>query len=233
MPVLIILPFDNSTVFLREITSYIKNKIDKAKFSIFYVDPTHESHLKCKNEIAELPKNSTIIFLGHGSSYSLHGAKDEKFELKNFISSREDQVLFQSQKLFLLSCYSIEFLKRLDKRYLVAGIGFGNLPTEWDEILAERELDASAYADITENILKEFKKLLINIIKFSLVEAFSEDHSFGDLYLRIRLRLNKNITSLLLSKVKQDQILARFLYNIKTDFYFLGNPFAHFNPILK
>jgi len=133
-----IMPEDNSLSFLNPVFDHLK-----IHYPIRKILPNKESYTQTINEIQELPPDSIIFFLGHGASHCLYGACDEQFERIPFIDKSNIDAL-TSKSIFALSCRSSEFLYN-NRSNLNSFIGFGNLPTDWGDVFAERDFGDTNY----------------------------------------------------------------------------------------
>lgn len=189
-----IMPEDNSLAFLDPVFDHLKIHFPTRK-----ILPTKESHAQTINEIQELPAGSNIFFFGHGASHCLYGACDELFERIPFINKTNIDVL-TGKSVFALSCRSSEFLYN-NKSKLNSFIGFGNLPTDWDDVFAERDFgDTNYLKDIDEETINYFRDSLAQIILASLKLDFGKLSNFRPWYLYLRLLINKEIANLLLKR---------------------------------
>ncbi len=190
---LILFPEDPSTVFLEGILSYLNLKIEKSLFDIFKILPDRESYKKALNTIKDSEYN-TIIFLGHGSSICLYGGTNNEYDDKAFIISKNFDV-FNSKELILVACDSASFLKRNKKNSFKQAIGFGDLPSDWNDVLTAREQDIGAYKGFTEETIGQFRTCLVDIFKFSIADFLSSKSTLMEFFNLVLLRINKRIAN--------------------------------------
>jgi len=189
-----IMPEDKSLTFLNPVFDHLKIHYPTRK-----ILPTKESYNQMINEIQELSADAIIFFLGHGASHCLYGACDEQFERIPFIDKTNIDVL-TNKSVFALSCRSSEFLCN-NKSKLNSFIGFGNLPTDWDEVFAERDFgDTNYLSGLAEGTIDYFRDSLAQIILESIKLNIGKLTSFRTWYLYLRLLINKEISNLLLKR---------------------------------
>lgn len=209
MKVVCIYPADGTTGFLRPIYDAlsalpsfigIELKTDKGDIE------------KAISIINACDENTYILFLGHGASHCLY-----KMDRTPFIGSNEFRI-FQNKRIFLFACRSAEFIRRNNTIIPKEYIGFGNMLTDWSEVITERDADANAYIGVDESIISEYKGILTGIISESLVKTISSEENYYSLYLRIKLSFNKKITHLLMEKTFPGyRALANLLYETKIE----------------
>lgn len=196
---------DKSTDFLEPVYEMLKKRTD-----IVFV----EHRLQNKNDIDAMVKDIStdeelfVIYMGHGSSLDLQ---------QNYkpILKKENLPILIKKRVFFLSCRSADLLKKCGvdiKEY----IGFGNMLTSWQEIMAERNLDACAYEGMTEKHINLFNSILTNSVCCSLAKTIEQKKSFYYLFSKIKIYLNREIVNLLREKkVEGYQILVEQLFDLK------------------
>ncbi len=192
----IIISIDPTTNFLFGIIENLRG-IGYA-LNVIKIHPTDTSYIDGIEAIKNIPKNSTIIFLGHGEPTMIYGGESENYVKKKLISTQEMQI-FEQQNIFILACNSSTLLKnsfRLSK--FNKSIGFGSLPTSIQEIEDDSKL--SKY-DFTIEIIEEYKKSLIEVISEAF-KYFFENEMFDFILLKdyIELLLNKRINQAVLKE---------------------------------
>ena len=209
---LIVHPKDATTEFLSEICAFLQSKF-KNSVVVYRINCTDSEHEKVKASI-ENSKVAKILFLGHGSSYSLQGAKNDSYSKEVFISKKELKI-FEKKDFLCLSCKSTEFLHR---QYNINYVGFGDMPTHMEEITGAREQDNKAYEGVDDDILNEFRSIIVSAITNSTYEWLKYDYSVRDLKNRIRIRLNKEVVRL---KIESgDKALISLLKEMKNEISF-------------
>lgn len=211
----IIYSIDESTRFLSDISNNLKEN-HKDKVTLYRISPETEN-VDVHNYIKTIQEKEVILFLGHGGSSYL--CRENKIA---FIT-KEQLHCFDGKSLFCLSCRSNEFLhSNFKKNSINNALGFGNLPTDWDDISGEREFDANAYENINKAIVLEYCQILVELVVKSFNNFFDRNLNFEGLNYYFRLHLNKKINDVILrDKSNQDnRILADLLYDIKSEMRF-------------
>ena len=155
-----IYPIDKTTEFLLPIFE----RLQKESNFIDYRFDTNDTNSvnKMKDDLSNLEQPSFIVFLGHGASYCLYGTPEEN--KKKVLFSADDLSLFQNHNCFFLSCRSSEYLSGKAQSY----IGFGDIPTDYLEIISERDLgDIHYMCGIDETDIELYKKYIVDIILHS------------------------------------------------------------------
>jgi hypothetical protein len=233
-PILIIHPQDNTTKFLNRVKNHLIESFSD-QVHHFNVHPNDRSHKDCLARIAKHPETGFIIFLGHGRSDKLYGAKGKKYgSLVSFEATLEypdeyyynddfiniDNIdIFSGKKVFCLSCNSNEKLAHyaLDKGAILF-LGFGDIPTSRGE-MTDRN------GDVSNELIIKIKTELNYIIKTSLFYGIRMKFTFQEL-----LNLIKFITSQRIAEVKINQkyfkernTLSDILYCVKKETIIYGN----------
>lgn len=204
-----IYPVDETTGFLLPIFE----RLQKESNFIDYRFDTNDinSANKMKDDLLNLEKPSFIVFLGHGASYCLYGTPEGDKKKKLF--SIDDLKLFQNHNCFFLSCRSSEFLRTKAQSY----IGFGDIPTDYSEIMSERDLgDIHYMSEINEAEIELYKRHIVDIILRTI--DCCGCNSLLVFYNKIKLYINKQIADLLVNKdVSNYRQLADLLYTWKSE----------------
>jgi hypothetical protein len=210
--IIVIISVDSSTKFLFDIVGSLKSNF--IEFELIEVHPNKESYKSCLNDIAKLPKNTTILFLGHGQENQIYGGELLDDFPKQPLVKRNEMGIFKNQNLFLLACDSASLVKssfRIAKTN--KAIGFGPLPTEIEEIESDKKL---ANSGITLNTIELFKQAINETVSLSLLEYF-KDESNDFIFLKdyLNLYLSKRINKAILEEDNMN--LADLLFNMKND----------------
>ncbi|WP_405247065.1 hypothetical protein [Cellulophaga sp. Asnod2-G02] len=204
--VLIIHASDNSTLFL--------NKFKEEFEPIYYSFKSDEkSILKAKSLIGDLEPKSLIVYLGHGSSSGLYEPDDTFEYIKYFLDATWANHYFDEHDIFLLSCKSSDFIKKIYKSNF--SLGFGNI------ISSEEELKHyNKYSDFQKVLSKDeinifndiYVECSIKIIKLLINEKIR----FIDVPKYFRFYLNKKINRILLNKENKNRIeLSRLVFELR------------------
>lgn len=204
--ILILHAYDNSTLFL--------NKFKK-EFEHFYYSfkSDEESVYKAKKLIGDLEPKSLIVYLGHGSSSGLY-EPDDTFEYKKyFLDATWANYYFDEHDIFLLSCKSSDFIKKIYKPNF--SLGFGNIISSEEELKHHNK-----YSDLKKilnqdeiNIFNDiYVGCSIQIIKLLIKEKIR----FLDIPKYFRFYLNKEINRILLNKENANRIeLSRLVFEFR------------------
>jgi hypothetical protein len=231
--ILLIHPYDKSTLFLDRIKNHILLEFDQ-DVHYYSVKPNEESHIQCLNLIQTHPSKGLIIFLGHGRSDKLYGSKaddysdliskdaalefPEKYYYNdNFIN--EDNInVFNKKKVFCLACNSAEKIAQYAyEKGATTFLGFGDIPT------SQIEFKEKGYT-VNESIVGMIKGEFNYIIKSSLAYALRRNLSFDNLMHILHFITNQRITDLLI-KQKDNRaryFLANQLYFFKKEAQIIG-----------
>ena len=116
-----IFPKDETTDFLLP----LYDKLCSLGFKGLHVDTNDNIELV----IEAIDKAKVVVFLGHGTSYSLMGTPFNGD--KTNIIHKENISILKDKRIFLLSCRSSEFCETYN---LYPSIGFGMMPTGLEDV---------------------------------------------------------------------------------------------------
>lgn len=192
---IIIHPEDPSTEFLDQIIKVVIKEFPKR--TILLKPSLKQAGQYIEASINKLyVEDDVIFFLGHGRSDGLYGALDER-DQKTILLTREDvNRIFANKNAILFSCNSDELLKRISKD-IKSFIGFGNMPTDWTEIMAERDLGDHRYlSELTIDSLQKFRDILVSMMVRATLNGLFKTNNFArEMYLLLRLELNKALAA--------------------------------------
>lgn len=210
---LVIHPKDASTEFLNTIWRFLSVKIGD-KLSLHNIGYTDEKHASVIEEVSKYD-GKNILFLGHGTSISLKGSKNEHYKKDIFIG-KNDLAIFSDKNVLSFSCKSIDFF-RYTKHFNY--VGFDDIPSDMAEVQGARELENTIYQNVDEEIIEDFKIKLVRIISNSVYEWISSNYNMENVYHRIMIRINKEITNVLKSQQSQikKKAMLSLLNNLKRD----------------
>lgn len=191
----IIHPVDQSTDFLLSISKSLRT-VEGIDLEV--VRPNVGEAI---DELVDLQQCDAIVFLGHGHSRRLYGGVNDS-EKPELINVKQATTLFYQKQTVLFACDSNEFLKEVNRANAVTKnyMGFGNMPTDWNDITGAREFNPFFKQELEEQTLERYKALIVASLSESLQLFFIRNLSFRDLYLELRLRINKQINSTVYSK---------------------------------
>jgi hypothetical protein len=212
----IIRPEDESTNFLVEIPDSLHGKYGNAQVTILHVAPNVQSYEECVLNIQRSPSGSTFLFLGHGQDECILGAGNSDFQKRPLIN-KGNIASFSEKNLFSLSCYSSTFLRSTFRHSRITNsIGFGNLPTEMAEVV---KVDRLVKAKIDEEILANFREILVKLIISSFSHFIESGCSFIDLGSYFILQTNRIMTDIIMGNKENEsnRILADLLFETRKD----------------
>lgn len=226
--ILVVHPLDPSTKSLKRVGNYIKHSFPN-EVHVFNIHPNEQSRFLCYEAIQKCTANDIILFLGHGSSFALHGSKGKMYDKGDFVSydaqkdcpewyyyneffiNKDNWEILKDKRIVCVSCMSNILGKSLfDKKIVNSIIGFGNLPTSKGEFI-EMGINANSH------LIAWIKGEINWIIKHSIVYSFFMNYSFsrtGDL---IKFVTQQRIAMHLHSKNRFRFIIANQLAMIKDD----------------
>lgn len=239
-PILIIHPEDSSTDFLDKIKNHLINELTDLTHH-YNVKPNEESHRNCLQGILDHSEEGLILFMGHGRSNFLYGAKGTSFG-NAFVSEEAKKEhpenyfhkevfinfgnidVFKNKKVFCLTCNSNEKIgKEAIKKGAKVFLGFGDLPTSIDEL---KEQGAENKPGISLASIERVLKTEINyIVKKSIAISVKKNQTFEQLFDLIRFMTNQRISYYLVDqkKVSERKLIANYLYDFKQGVVVYGN----------
>ena len=237
--ILIVHPYDKSTSFLERIKNHLQVEFPDI-LHYFSIKPNEDSHTQCLKTIRDFSRNGLLLFMGHGKSNCLYGAKgdyygtlenelvkvedpDKYFYKDNFINKQNIEV-FNGKKIISLSCNSNGQLGRnsVDNGAKVF-LGFGDLPTSIEEL---KEKGVESKSGVSLGKIEQALKTEINdIIKKSIGLGIVKQFSFRELVDLIYFVTNQKITHYLVNqkKVSERKLIANYLYTFKKEIKIYGN----------
>lgn len=237
--ILIVHPYDKSTSFLERIKNHLQS-IFPDYTHYFSVKPNEPSHNACLKDIEDFSDDGLILFMGHGKSNCLYGAKGDFFgTLENELVKEEQPdkyynnnsfinelnlEIFNNKKIISLSCNSNG---QIGKKSVESGakvfLGFGDLPTSVDEL--EESGESNQLGKSLSTIEQALKTEINYILKKSLEIGISKNHSFSQLLDVICFICNQRIAHYLVQqkKISERKLIANYLYSFKKEIRIYGN----------
>lgn len=215
--ILCLFPEDDSLLFLSPLRAYLEKN-----YRCHIIYPNEESYYETIRLISTMHDNTLVLFVGHGASHCFYGGCNKAFPRKQLINSSNINIL-NNKNVFALSCRSNEFFD-LNKANLNNFFGFGNLPTDWNEIITERDIGDPFYLkNINEEEIQKFKSIVNDVI-LSVFQDTDDYFDFKTLYLGIKLLLNKEISELITTKtIANYRELANLIFYMKQDILYRFN----------
>ena len=207
--ILIVHSLDDSTEFL----SVFKEAFEEYYFVI--KSNKQEEIDKVHSKIKTLNEDDIFIFLGHGASYGLFAPSSTDIRIFDKKSANE---MFENKNIVLLSCKSSDFIKELSTYKRI--IGFSDIPSSMNEIIAERDIVGNQ-RNVNEEDIKKYNKCYTNSIIKALKLLFHKKITFSQLAKYIEFFLNKEIISILEDKAKENRKdLAKLLFEFRNEMVF-------------
>jgi hypothetical protein len=237
--ILIVHPYDKSTSFLERIKNHLQAEFQDSGH-YFSVKPNEASHNQCLETIKDFSKNGLLLFMGHGKSNCLYGAKgdyygtlendlikaeepDKYFYEDNFINENNLSI-FKGKKIISLSCNSNGQIGRKSvENGAKVFLGFGDLPTSIEELEEQGEKSKSGVS--LGKIEQALKTEINDIIKKSVRIGIIKNYSFSELVDLINFITNQKISHYLVNqkKVSERKLIANYLYTFKKEIKIYGN----------
>lgn len=232
--ILIIHPYDNSTSFLKRIADYLDFEFN-GLINYLSVKPNELSHNLCLEEIRKHDENGLIIFLGHGRSDKLYGAKSDyygKMLSYDFIAENEDIEyynedfinltnchVFKNKKIICFACNSNEAIAKTSIQFgAKTFVGFGDVPSSINEF---KEKNIVVGDKVIAALKGEFNIILKQTLKISIKNNYDFD-SFKNLF---SLIANKRISEIIMNRkgLRNRRLIADVIYSLKKEMSILGD----------
>lgn len=237
--ILIIHPYDKSTSFLERIKNHLQAEFEES-VHYFNIKPNKASHTHCLETIKDFSENGLLLFMGHGKSNCLYGAKgdyygtlenelvkaeepEKYFYEDNFINQQNIKV-FSGKKIISLSCNSNGQIGRFSiENGAKVFLGFGDLPTSIQELKEQGEEGKSGVS--LSKIEQALKTEINDIIKKSVGIGIIKGYSYKELVELICFITNQKITNYLVNqkKISERKLIANYLYTFKREMRIYGN----------
>lgn len=236
---LIVHPYDKSTSFLDRIKNHLLSEFSET-CHYFNVKPNKSSHIQCLTLINDPSKFELILFMGHGKSNCLSGAKGdyygslenelvktetpEKYFYEDNFINENNLYAFTDKKIISLSCNSNGQIGRKSIDYgAKVFLGFGDLPTSIEELKEQGE--ESKLGVSLCKIEQALKTEINDIVKKSISIGIHKSYSFSQLEDLIHFLTNQKISNYLVNqkKISERKLIANYLYTFKKEIKIYGN----------
>lgn len=208
-----IFPEDKTTDFLFPIYEQLESLPDFVGYRFNTNDSAKTK--KLHDDLLRIAANDFIIFLGHGASNKLYGSVNENDEKVTLFDKKNSECI---KKAFFVgvACRSKDFANKHLPNY----IGFGDITSDYSEVLAERNIGDPDYLGwASEGDIINFRSEFVGAIADAV--KFSECSDLSSLYRMAKLCFNKRITSLLTNRnMKNYRQIADMLYDINDEVSF-------------
>lgn len=215
--ILILHALDNSTNFL----SVFKEEFNDIYFSF---NSEQKSIDSAKSLLGDLKPKSLIIYLGHGSSSGLYEPDDSHSYEKYFLDVTWGNHFFDEHDIFLLSCKSNEYIKRIYKAN--SSIGFGNIISSKFELDHHNESNR-VKIPLQQSDIDRFNEIYVNSSIKVIKKLINNEIFFFDAPKYLRFMINTDINQLLLDKNNSNRLhFTKLLFDFRNEFLYKKNPKA-------
>lgn len=208
-----IYPEDKTTDFLLPIYEQLETLSDFVGYRFDTNDSSKTKNLY--NDLKQLDNDCIIFFLGHGASHKMYGSVDKDGnKLTLFEKMNTDDI--KNKNFVGIACRSKDFAYN----HLLNYIGFGDITSDYSEVLEERNIGDPVYLEWASeediiNFQNEFVESIADAVKLS------ECTNLNSIYRILRLNFNKRIASLLVNRSLQNyRQIADMLYDINNELLF-------------
>lgn len=213
--ILILHALDKSTAFLSAFSEQFKD-------FYFSYDSTQDSINKAKGLLGDLEPKSLIIYLGHGSSSGLYEPDDSHEYKKYFLDATWGNYFFEEHDIFLLSCKSNEYVKKIYKAN--SSVGFGNIISSKFELDKHNEQNDNKLL-LEENDIMIFNEIYVNSAMKVIKKLLNNEIYFCDVPKYLRFNINAEINQILLDKNNKKRLhMAKLMFDFRNEFLFKKNP---------
>ena len=172
----LIFPNDRSTEFLKSVVDKAEELI--SNLIIIKCSASDESYSDAIEQLKNISKGETVIFIGHGCPTKLYGGENKSFSKKELISLKNVS-LFKDVKLILMACNSSDFIRSSRKmRNFSEALGFGLLPSDMNELAKNKKIRE---LNLTELEINKFKEILIDLFSRIIDLVANFDKSIEEL----------------------------------------------------
>jgi len=215
--ILILHALDKSTNFL---------SVYKEEFKDYYFsfNSEQESIYRAKSLLGDLEPKSLIIYLGHGSSSGLYEPDDSHVYEKYFLDATWGNHFFDEHDIFLLSCKSNDYIKKVYKANSL--IGFGNIISSKFEIDRHNESNTLKIY-LQQSDIERFNELYVASSIKVLKKLVNNEIYFFDVPKYLRFMINSDINQLLLDKKNSNRFhFSRLLFDFRNEILYRKNQIA-------
>lgn len=215
--ILILHALDSSTNFL----SVFKDEFKDIYFSF---NSEQKSIDSAKSLLGDLEPKSLLIYLGHGSSSGLYEPDDSHTYEKYFLDATWGNHFFDEHDIFLLSCKSNEYIKKIYKSN--SSIGFGNIISSKFELDQRNESNA-VKIPLKQSDIDRFNEIYVNSAIKVIKKLVNNEIYFFDVPKYLRFMINADINQLLLDKNNTNRLhFTKLLFDFRNEFLYKKNPKA-------
>ena len=205
-----IYPEDNTTDFLLPIYAQLETMPDFAGYRFDTNDSSKTKNLF--DALYQLEDDAIVFFLGHGASNKLYGSVGDDGE-KQTLFDKTNIECIKKKNVVGIACRSKEFAHN----FILNHIGFGDITSDYSEVLAERNIGNPDYMEwASEEDIFNFQNEFVGAITDAI--KLSECGTLLSIYGMIKFCFNKRIASLLVDKqLPNYRHIADMLYEINDE----------------
>lgn len=203
---------------------------------LIVIEPKDDSKTSAHHAIKASNDDDLIVFMGHGRSDALLGARGDKYMVAEFVDYRvieETPGLFYNDENFIdgstysllegkkfvgFACVSNELGKRLVKAGTKVALGFGRLPTTVAEFEGEWH-----YKNVSSHGAAAMSGILDVSFGRALIRAVKQKGNMADLAYCIKDEIHWHIAMLLHSKAKYRYMMADVLSTVEKTVVVVGD----------
>lgn len=227
--ILIVYPMDPTTKRLGRIASFLHRHLPNNR--LFVVRPTQESKNSCHKLIKNCNSDDLIIFLGHGCSDALYGARGryynafcdiledadpELYGFDDFFLEKSTYAIFNGKKCICYGCKTADLGKHLVESGAISILGFGAIPT------SQEEYEDFHIRSAHRLLVSHTKGAVTSILKHGIVNAITNSVNFAELSRILEFEIQREIDRSLSSRFRFKKELVDTLHTIKRDIRVLG-----------
>ncbi len=220
---------DPTTKRLRRVASYLHRHLPDN--ILFVVRPTLDSKNCCHRLIEKCTSDDLIIFLGHGCSSALYGARgryynafceiieDSDPELYGFIDyflEEDTYSVFSGKKCICYGCKTADLGKHLVEAGAISILGFGAIPT------SQEEYEDFHISNAHRLLVSHTKGAVTSFLKHGIVSAINNSATFAELARTLEFEIQREIDKALSSRFRFKKELVDTLHTIKREIRVLG-----------
>lgn len=208
-----IYPEDNTTDFLLPIYAQLETMPDFAGYRFDTNDSSKTKNLF--DALYQLEDDAIVFFLGHGASNKLYGSVGDDGD-KQTLFDKTNIECIKKKNVVSIACRSKEFAHNC----ILNHIGFGDITSDYSEVLAERNIGDPDYLEwASEEDMTNFRNEFVGAIADAV--KLSECRSLQSIYRMMKLCFNKRIALLLVNRhIPNNRQVADMLYGINDEMLF-------------
>jgi hypothetical protein len=208
-------PNDSTLQFLDSLLDLFFEEIELGHIIVIRCEASLVAYEYCKEQLKMTEKNSTVVFVGHGTPDFLYGGENNSFPKKPLFSI-DDMHFLVNKKAIFMSCYSEQLLRKSRQHRAYSDcIGFGLLPSDIKETIGKNYLEK---LNLNPVDICEFQKSLVEVFAKIISIILNENLRTEELVDKVKLFINMKINN---NVLKNKNIkLANLLYYFYSEMHF-------------